>query len=75
MNVKDAAVRAGRSFVQASVVAAGAFLASVAASGQLVAFQTNFQVFEFAECLALGYAVVSFGQNLLEDNSNVPTVK
>jgi hypothetical protein len=75
MQVKDAAVRAGRSLIQGTIIAGGVALAATAKAGSFDAASGVVGPFIFAEGLALGYAAISFLQNLVEDNTSVPTVK
>lgn len=72
---RDAAIRGVRSLIQGTVVALAAFLAALAAHGSFGSVKSDGMVFLFAETLAAGYAIVAFLQNLLEDNTSVPTVK
>jgi len=74
VQVRDAAVRAVRSFIQGTVVAGGVFLGDVATSGRFAGFSEHAPVFFFAEALAAGYALVSFLQNFLETNTTAGDV-
>jgi hypothetical protein len=75
MKVRNAAIRAVRSLIQGTIAAGGAFLLALADRGELVGLADDAAVFLFAEALAAGYAVLSFLQNLLEDNTELQIPK
>lgn len=67
MNVKDAAIRAVRTFFQTAI---GAFLATGVLANGTVDLE-GLQVAAVAAGIAGVSAVLTFLQNLLEDNTNV----
>jgi hypothetical protein len=75
MDVKNAAIRGIRSLIQGTIIAGGVALAAAAKAGSFDAASGVVAPFLFAEALALGYAVISFLQNLVEDNTAIDVPK
>lgn len=77
MNVKNAAIRAFRTFVQGVTAALGVFYVAVQADGKvdIIDIEVNGEVLVFGVFLAAVSALISAGQNLVEDNTDVDVPK
>jgi len=75
MNIRDAAIRAVRTFVQAAI---GTVLASGVVSGIVDSSTVDVSALQRVGVAAVAagvIAVLSFIQNVIEDNTSVPSVK
>lgn len=70
MKVKDALVRAARTLGQNSIPVVGAFFAAVGAGG-FASIKDAGKVLALGAFVAVGGAVVSFLQNVTEENTDV----
>lgn len=77
MRVKDAAVRAVRTAIQGAAAALGVFYATVQADGvvDLVEIKAKGQPLAYGLFLAVVAGVISFAQNVAEDNTDVDVPK
>jgi hypothetical protein len=77
MLVRDAIKRGVRTTIQAAVAAVTVFYAAVSADGvvDIVEIKAKGEPLAYGIFLAVVAGVIAFGQNLTEDNTDVPTIK